>query len=718
MIRGLFSKSLSLKVSITVIAVLTVLGGGSFIYIYNKIQNQLIDAQEREALTLASTLNSSLSAMMLKGGGLNPEEIQTIFIALSERKEVKNAVVYSHNGRRAFTNRESERNTIINRDKEEECLVCHRLSPDKMPLTQFIDVPGQGRVLRAVAPILKKESCLQCHFMGSNTGFVLPNEKYRGMVLVDMETKEMESQMFAILLAGIATYLAIILAVYFVLKRLVTRPIEIINTTMKEIEKGDLTRGITIVTRDEVGGLAEAINRVINTLSGIISRSKVAAMNVSMASEQILMKSKRMTEGAKTQVEAVEKTSSSIQELNSSIKEITGSSSILSTSAEETSSSVLEIVSSIEEVAHNTSGLSNTISETTASLEQIGSSVKEVARSAEVLEEAIAETGAAAVEIDAAIRTVADNAKESARLADKVVTDASEQGMISVVNAIDGMDKIRDTVKKAGTSVNHLSERSQEISKIVTVIDDITARTNLLALNAAILAAQAGEHGKSFSVVAEEIRDLAEKTSTSTKEIAQLIKTIQQETQDTVDIMREGLVRVDDGSKLVHTAGDALREIIYSSQRSQNAAKGIEGAASEQAKGVRQVAESVERIRDMIGQIVNASRELRKGTDQIVKAMEVVDDVSKQVKKATAEQSKGSKQIGAVSEDTADKTQLIAKATEEQRVGTEIILKSIDEVKTVAMEGMDIASEIDLSMESLRKEAEGLKRELEIFRIK
>lgn len=506
----------------------------------------------------------------------------------------------------------------------------------------------------------------------------------------------------------------------FLLNRLVIKPIEIINTTMKEIERGDLTRGISLGTSsgDEVGGLAEAINRVINTLSGIISRSKSAATNVSIASEQILMKSKRMTEGAKTQVEAVDKTSSSIQELNSSIREIAGSASTLSTSAEETSSSVLEIVSSIEEVAHNASGLAGTISETTASLEQIGASVKEVARSSEVLEEAIAETGAAAVEIDAAVRTVADNAKESARLADKVVTDASEHGMLSIVDAIDGMDKIKGSVKKAGDSVNHLKERSQEISKIVTVIDDITARTNLLALNAAILAAQAGEHGKSFSVVAEEIRDLAEKTSTSTKEIAQLIKTIQQETQDTVDIMREGLVRVDDGSKLVHTAGDALREIIHSSQQSQNAAKGIEGAASEQARGVRQVAESVERIRDMIGQIVNASRELRKGTDQIVKAMEVVDDVSKQVKKATAEQSKGSKQIGAVSEDTADKTQLIAKATEEQRVGTEVILKSIDEVKTVAMEGMDIASEIDLSMEALRKEAEGLKRELEIFRIK
>lgn len=549
-----------------------------------------------------------------------------------------------------------------------------------------------------------------------------PDRKPAGLVKVALKAGEVSAQISSMLLNAITVavigFVIVIGLVAFFITRFITKPITMVTSTALDIARGDFTREIEVSSKDEVGGLGEAINRMIQNLSEIISRFKSAATNVSMASEQIAINSKKMAEGSKTQAEAVEKTSASVQQLNSSIKEIADSAVILSTSAEETSSSVLEIGSSIEEVAQSASALSSAISEATSSAEEIVASVKEVARSMEVLEESISETGAAASEIDAAIRTVVENSKESAKLADKVVTEASDLGMVSVVDAIEGMDRIRESVKKVGESVNLLGERSWEISKIITVIDDVTAKTNLLALNAAILSAQAGEHGKGFSVVAEEIRDLSEKTSSSTKEISNLIKTIQRDTQDAVATMKEGLVRADEGGKLVHKAGDALREIILSSQQSQDAAKGIESAAVEQARGVRQVAEAVEKVRDMTGQIAKATRELKSGTDQIVKVMEIVSDISKQVKKATSEQSKGSKQIGLVADNTAERTQLIAKATKDQKIGSETILKSIDEVRAVAIEGMEIASEIDMAMEALRKEAEDLKREIEKFTIK
>lgn len=549
-----------------------------------------------------------------------------------------------------------------------------------------------------------------------------PEHKIVGLVKVALKAETISSQISSMLLSAIIGtvigFIIIIGLVAFLITRFIIRPISMVSSTALEIAQGDFTKTIEINSRDELGELGEAINSMIRNLGETINRFKSAATNVSMASEQISMNSKKMAEGAKIQAEAVEKTSASIEEFNSSIKEIAESTGILSTSAEETSSSVLEIGSSIEEVAQSASALSNAISEAMASTEEIVASVKEVARSMEVLEEAISETGVAATEIDAAVRTVVENTKESARLADKVVYDASELGMVSVVDAIEGMDRVKESVRKAGESVNLLGERSFEISKIITVIDDITARTNLLALNAAILSAQAGEHGKSFSVVAEEIRDLSEKTSASTKEISSLIKTIQKETQDSVNDMKEGLMRVEEGSRLVHNVGDALREIIHSSQQSQDAVKGIETAAIEQAKGVRQVAEAVERIKDMIGQIARASHELKNGTDQIAKVMEIISDISKQVKKATQEQSKGSKQIGKVADSTADKIQLIAKAINDQRTGSETILKSINDVRTIAMDGMEIASEIDLAMEALKKEAEDLKREIERFKIK
>ncbi|MBI5025713.1 MAG: HAMP domain-containing protein [Nitrospirae bacterium] len=551
---------------------------------------------------------------------------------------------------------------------------------------------------------------------------VFYEKKPVGVVKVALKQEEVSAQISSMLLGSITVasigLIIVITLVAFFITRFIAKPITTVASTALEMSSGDFTKTIEISSKDEVGELGRAINRMIKNLSEIISRFKSTTINVSMASEQIAMNSKKMTEGAKTQVDAVEKTASSIQELNSSIREIADSTGTLSNSAVETSSSILEVSASIEGVAQSADSLSNAISEVTASVEEMVASADEGAKSMEVLEEAIGETSTTIVEFDAAIGTVADNAKEATRLADKVVTDASEHGMISVVNAIDGMDKIRDSVKKAGDSVNHLRERAHSISKIITFIDEVTDQTTLLALNAAIIAAQAGEHGKGFAVVADEIKALAEKTSTSTKEIDTLIQTIQKETQDAVNITKEGLVSVEEGGKLVHSAGDVLRGIINSSQQSQNAIKGIEGAAIEQAKGVRQVAEAVDRIKDMIVQVARASQELRNGTNHIEKVMGGVSDIAKQLKKSTEEQSKGSKQIGVIADNTAEKTQLIAKATNDQRFGSETILKSIDDVRAVAMKGMDIASEIDLAMEALRREAEDLKKEIERFKIK
>ena len=125
MIKGLLSKSLSFKVIVMIISVLTVLGGGSFAYIYFNIQRQLMKAQEREALTLATALESSLAGAMLAEIAVkDPGAIQGIFETVGDkRKEIKNIYVFGHDGRKEFTNHSSERATFIHREKAEQCLV-------------------------------------------------------------------------------------------------------------------------------------------------------------------------------------------------------------------------------------------------------------------------------------------------------------------------------------------------------------------------------------------------------------------------------------------------------------------------------------------------------------------------------------------------------------------------------------------------------------------
>lgn len=716
MIRGLFSKSLSLKVAITVIAVLTVLGGGSFVYIYNKIQNQLIDAQKKEALTLASTLNSSLSAMMLKGGGLKPEEIQVIFIALLERKEVKNAIVYGHNGRRVFTNRESERNTIINRDKEEECLVCHRLSPDKMPLTQFIDLPGKGRILRAVAPIVNKEACLQCHFTVSNMGFVLPNEKYRGMVLVDMETKEMESQMFAILVAGIATYLAIILAVYFVLRRLVTRPLNDIVNSVTKIATGDLTADIKISSKDEVGTLAVAFKEMASNLSEILKKTKTLFTNVDSAVKKIVDGATSIRRGSEDQATAMTDVSFSVEGLHKMALDIANGMEQSLKLSEKTSSSILEMALSIEEVDGNVAEITFAVEDTSTSIEEIASSLKEVAIGTDNISKGADGIASSLIQIDTSAMEIERHSGEGAGLSNEVAREG-EKGLKAVELTHGGMETIKGEVKKLATVIEELGQRSKEIGKILNVIDDVAVETNLLALNATILAAQAGEHGKGFGVVAHEIRELSERTSASTKEITGIISGIQSQIGKAVVSVEETIAKVTEGEKLSIDTIGILEGITGRFKTFQDMSLKISKATQEQTRGSKEVTQNMEDITATIHQIARATQEQSQGSSQIVNSLENMKELISHLKKLTAEQAEGSKVIASNTEKMMRFIQDINVLSSDQEKESQRISAAVMETTTIAGTGMENTSYLEEVVNVLKKEVETLKQGLERFRL-
>jgi len=153
----------------------------------------------------------------------------------------------------------------------------------------------------------------------------------------------------------------------------------------------------------------------------------------------------------------------------------------------------------------------------------LSATIKEVANNSAELAGAAQETQSAIMQIASSVKEVEQRAKESSVLSDKVKTDATTFGMSSIGKAIDGMQDIKVSVEKTAGYIKKLGGRSEEIGKILNIIDEVTDQTTLLALNAAILAAQAGEHGKGFSVVADEIKNLAERTSESTQEIGELI---------------------------------------------------------------------------------------------------------------------------------------------------------------------------------------------------
>lgn len=207
----------------------------------------------------------------------------------------------------------------------------------------------------------------------------------------------------------------------------------------------------------------------------------------------------------------------------------------------------------------------------------------------------IRSTGQAILDMASRITNVSAQAQSSADVA-KQSLHAAEQGQQAVQNTIGGMNAIRDQMQETSKRIKRLGESSQEIGEITELISDITEQTNVLALNAAIQAASAGEAGRGFSVVAEEVQRLAERSADATRQIATLVKTIQTDTQDTVAAMERATLGVVEGARLSDSAGSALAEIHSVSQKLADLIESISSSTQQEASLANDVADNIQHI--------------------------------------------------------------------------------------------------------------------------
>lgn len=254
--------------------------------------------------------------------------------------------------------------------------------------------------------------------------------------------------------------------------------------------------------------------------------------------------------------------------------------------------SVNYTVEELRALVGNVQRTATQVAQTTSMVET--TSTELLATSTEQLRE-IRETGKSVLDMAARINNVSSQAQESANVARQSL-QAAEQGLSAVQNAIGGMNSIRDQIQETSKRIKRLGESSQEIGEITELISDITEQTNVLALNAAIQAASAGEAGRGFSVVAEEVQRLAERSADATRQIAALVKTIQTDTQDAVAAMEKSTQGVVEGAKLSDNAGTALTEIDRVSRRLADLIEQISRAASAEATSANVVADNIQHI--------------------------------------------------------------------------------------------------------------------------
>ncbi len=496
----------------------------------------------------------------------------------------------------------------------------------------------------------------------------------------------------AVIISGIL--LAFVLGT-FATKGIVGR-VKQMGSALAKGADGDLTVQVDVDSTDELGQLGRDFNSMVEKLAAMVNNVNRSITELSQVAKNFKEIAKRGVNAAEVQADGVLQTSSAVLEINSSINGVAQAMDSLSLSASESSSSTMELVASIEEVALNVETLSKSVEEVSSSITEMTASIRQIDSSIASLVEASMTTATSVITMDSSIKQIEQNAAANARISSEVLKDA-EIGKASVDATIAGINEIKRSSVITSEVVNSLSEKATDIGVILSVIDEVAEQTNLLALNAAIIAAQAGEHGKSFGVVAEEIKDLAERTSGSTREISQVIDGIQQEVRRAVESINQAKGSIAEGEKLSQKSGEVLNKIVEGITVASTQMDEIARASENQANESQLIRRAMDRVAEMINQIARATSEQGRGSDLIMTAVEKMKELNAQVRNSTREQTKVGNFIGKSTENITSMIRKIKLACDEQNRGSGLIVHAVS--------GIQQSTEINLEANKMTEEA-------------
>jgi methyl-accepting chemotaxis protein len=520
--------------------------------------------------------------------------------------------------------------------------------------------------------------------------------------------------MFIALVVAVGLAVLVSLAI----SRGAVRPLVQVTENLKKISEGggDLTRTLVIHSRDEVGELAVSFNRFVGRLREMVSRTRSVSVDLAEATEKIRHSAREVSEGAAQQSHSLEESHLAIQGIEEAVSGIAESTGYLVDSAEESSSATLELGATIEQIASQMEKLFFTVEEVSSSINEMSVASQQIADNVEILSSSTEVTASSITELDASIKEIEENAEKTNRLSEEAAQDA-QRGKEAVDETIEGIGAVREMVDKASATIQELGNQSSAIGKILTVIDDVADQTSLLALNAAIIAAQAGEHGKGFAVVADEIRELADRTAVSTKEIATIIGNLQSGTKEAVKAMTVGSERVHLEVARSRVAGTALDKIRSSTLTATEQVRGIVRATQEQSRGSRQITNSINEVAAMLGQIATAIKQQSDGTQHLARAAESMKEIASQGKLSTAEQAKGSRQINASMEKIRTMIERIDAATREQTERSRQVVEAVSNVRSISENNAARTAELDQVVEILARQTSALEGEVGAFKI-
>jgi len=496
----------------------------------------------------------------------------------------------------------------------------------------------------------------------------------------------------------------------------ITRPLRSCVQFAKAMADGKLDARLEVRGGGEASDLAAAMNNMAENLHSMVARIGSASEVLTSIDHNLEHTARQAVNSAQMQEKFVQETSRAVVQINTSVHEIYDRMDKLSDSTTETSASSLEMAVTIEEIAMGAERLTETVEEVSSSITQITFSIKEIGSNIINLLDAATSTTSSIAEMDATIKQVEKNAMDSAAISEAVRSDA-ESGKNAVLEAIAGMQAIRVSSQTTSEVVETLSLRVNDIGAILLVIDDVAEQTHLLALNAAIIAAQAGEQGKGFAVVAEEIRELSERTSSSTREIATVIRGVQEETRRAVAAINQAEVSISAGEKLSHRSGTALEKIVSGAERAGAQVAEIARTTLEQARGSQCIREAMKSVKEMVSSIAASSREHSRETEMISAAVERMKNLTVHLRTSTREQSRASSMIARSNENVTSMVDQIREACRIQVDSSDLIAKSVNNIEGATSANSRATAVMNSAVTDLTQQIYLLEKEMAGFKI-
>ncbi len=462
--------------------------------------------------------------------------------------------------------------------------------------------------------------------------------------------------MMIMMLAILGVSVVGVVVVAFFVSNSIAQPVIAVTRTARLLAEGDLTDTVTVQGRDEIGLMADAFRNMISYQQSMAEAAHKLAQG-DLAANVTPLSNRDMLGNAFSQM--IVSLRDALRQVADNAGNLGSASEQLAASANQAGQATGQIATTIQQIAKGTQQQSEAVTKTAGSIEQMKRSIDGVARGAQEQATAMGKASAITSQISAAIGQVAQNAQavsqDSAGAA-----ETARAGARTVADTIKGMDAIKAKVGASAQKVQELGQRSDQIGVIVETIDDIAAQTNLLALNAAIEAARAGEHGKGFAVVADEVRKLAERASSSTKEIAGLIKGIQQTVSEAVRSMEAGAEEVEVGTARANEAGQALQDILKAAEAVNRQAEAARSASQQMSLLANELVASTDSVSAVIEENTASTEEMAAGSSDVTVAIENIASVSEENSASVEEVSASAEEMSAQVEEVTAAAQSLA----------------------------------------------------------